>query len=356
MKKIVSIVLALCMLVSVCAMPAMADEAVAISQMQTKDIITIMVDGVYVDCAKYGQMPVIVEGRTLVPLRSVFEALGATVEWDNETRSVASVKGDVTVTLAVDSKEMTVNGTVKTLDVPAQIMNDRTMVPVRAVAEAFGANVNWDNETRTVVIKNMAEPSDTNVASEQEELENMTKTFINLSYHMNYDKLVNLVVDSSVYAEFTEKGINDIKSYLLSVYGSEDTGYSDVIVDAQAEIVASVNEAMADAMTVNVSSVEINGNSAVVKGSIEIASVEGVFGDSNSLVGDVMIKAQEKLGLANVADVELTEQNWIDIAEISYDISADLLKGEQIKTGFEIAFEKRDGKWLVDVSKNKVEQ
>lgn len=158
MKKFLSIMLALCMMLSVCAVGVSAQEGVPMAQMQTKDIITIMVDGVYVDCAKYGQLPVIVEGRTLVPLRSVFEALGATVEWNNDTRSVTSVKGDVTVTLAVNSNEMTVNGTVKLLDVPAQIMNERTMVPVRAVAEAFGCKVEWDNNTRTVII--LTEPSE----------------------------------------------------------------------------------------------------------------------------------------------------------------------------------------------------
>ncbi|MBQ3110796.1 MAG: copper amine oxidase N-terminal domain-containing protein [Clostridia bacterium] len=111
-----------------------------------------MVDGKYVDCASYGQTPVIVEGRTLVPLRSVFEALGATVEWNNEKRAAISEKGDLVVVVAIDSKEMMVDGTPKAIDVPAQIMNGRTMVPVRAVAEAFGCKVEWDNATRTVII------------------------------------------------------------------------------------------------------------------------------------------------------------------------------------------------------------
>ncbi len=152
MKKLVSLVLALCMVLSLCAVSVSANEAVAASQMQTKDIITIMVDGKYVDCASYGQTPVIVEGRTLVPLRSVFEALGATVEWNNEQRAAISEKGDLVVVVAIDSKEMMVDGTPKAIDVPAQIMNGRTMVPVRAVAEAFGCKVEWDNNTRTVII------------------------------------------------------------------------------------------------------------------------------------------------------------------------------------------------------------
>ncbi len=158
MKKFLSIVLVMSMILSLCAVGASAQEDVPMTQMQTNDVITIMVDGAYVDCAKYGQLPVIVEDRTLVPLRSVFEALGATVEWNNDTRSVTSVKDNVTVILAVNSNEMTVNGTVKMLDVPAQIMNERTMVPVRAVAEAFGCKVEWDNNTRTVII--LTEPSE----------------------------------------------------------------------------------------------------------------------------------------------------------------------------------------------------
>ena len=148
MKKIFSIVLVLCMMLSLGVMNASADNDIA-----------IVVDAKVVDCSAYGQLPVIVEGRTLVPLRSVFEALGATVEWNAETRSVTSVKGDVTIILTVDSKEMVVNGIVKTLDVPAQIMNDRTMVPVRAVAEAFGCDVKWDGAAYVVTItsKNEAE-------------------------------------------------------------------------------------------------------------------------------------------------------------------------------------------------------
>lgn len=156
-KKILSIILALCVALSVCVMPAYADEAAAISQVEATNVITITVDGNAVDCNVYGQLPVIVEGRTLVPLRAVFEALGATVDWNNDTRTVTSVRGEVGISLAVGSTALVVNGETKTIDVPAQIMNDRTMVPVRAVAEAFGCKVEWNNDTRTVVIATVVE-------------------------------------------------------------------------------------------------------------------------------------------------------------------------------------------------------
>ncbi len=140
MKRITSFFVAICMMFVFC-IPAMAE-----------DIITIKVDGAEVDCAQYGQLPVIVEGRTLVPLRSVFEALGATVEWNDAERCAEAVRGDVNISVKVDSTDMIVNGEVKVIDVPATIMSDRTMVPVRAIAEAFGCFVDWDNDSRSVVI------------------------------------------------------------------------------------------------------------------------------------------------------------------------------------------------------------
>ncbi len=95
------------------------------------------------------------EGHTLVPARGVFECLGYDVEWDQDTRTVevTSDTGVRTVTLTIDSDVMTVR-TFKTimqieteeytLDAPAQIMNDRTMIPLRAISEAFGCEVSWD--------------------------------------------------------------------------------------------------------------------------------------------------------------------------------------------------------------------
>lgn len=109
--------------------------------------IPVFVDGVQIS---FDQQPIIQDDRTLVPLRGVFEALGATVYWNNDTRSVTAYKDDTTVELAIGSSTMYVNGQPRYLDVAGQIINDRTMVPLRAISEAFGAIVYWDNDTRTV--------------------------------------------------------------------------------------------------------------------------------------------------------------------------------------------------------------
>lgn len=96
--------------------------------------------------------PIIENDRTLVPLRAIFEAMGASVNWDNKTRTVTSAKGATTVVLTIGSINPTVNGQVWPLDVPAKIKNDRTLAPLRFVGEAFGGKVDWNNTTRTITI------------------------------------------------------------------------------------------------------------------------------------------------------------------------------------------------------------
>ena len=112
--------------------------------------ISVTLNGSKIDFAD--QEPVIVEGRTLVPLRAIFEALGASVEWDENTNTVFSQKGTTTISLTIGSNILYRNGEQKVLDVPAQIMNDRTMVPARAVAEAYGIDVDWDGDSQTVML------------------------------------------------------------------------------------------------------------------------------------------------------------------------------------------------------------
>ncbi len=100
--------------------------------------------------------PYIKDGRTLVPMRQVFEILGATVNWNETERNVTAKKGLMEVKLTIDSAAAFVNGRPVTLDVPAEIMasTGRTMVPLRFVSEAFGGLVNWTEATRTITIEN----------------------------------------------------------------------------------------------------------------------------------------------------------------------------------------------------------
>lgn len=112
--------------------------------------ITVLYDGEKVNC---DVKPFISDDRVLVPVRAIFEKLGAEVAWNSETRTVTAVRGDETVQLQIDSNIINVNGTDVEIDVPAMITDDRTFVPVRAVSESFGCDVDWDGETKTVIIK-----------------------------------------------------------------------------------------------------------------------------------------------------------------------------------------------------------
>lgn len=97
--------------------------------------------------------PVIKSGRTLVPIRVVSESLGADVKWDQVTQKVTIIKNVDTIELTVNAKTVVKNGaSVAELDVPAQIINGRTLVPVRFVSETLGAKVSWDQATQTVSI------------------------------------------------------------------------------------------------------------------------------------------------------------------------------------------------------------
>jgi len=96
--------------------------------------------------------PLIVNGRTLVPARAIFEAMGGTVNWSEASREITVTVDKVDVKLKIDSKQAYINGMEKTLDVPAKIINNRTMIPVRFVSESIGCQVSWDDKNRIVSI------------------------------------------------------------------------------------------------------------------------------------------------------------------------------------------------------------
>lgn len=96
--------------------------------------------------------PIIINGRTLLPMRAVFECFGAEVMFDEETQTAIATKGDMKIEIPIDSEYVKVNGKTEQLDVPAMIYNNRTLVPIRFVAETLHATVEWDGENEIVQI------------------------------------------------------------------------------------------------------------------------------------------------------------------------------------------------------------
>ncbi len=96
--------------------------------------------------------PIIVKERTMLPARFVAENLGADVEWDNDKRQVIITKADTKIVITIDSDIATVNGKEVKLDSEAFIKDERTYTPIRFISESLGAKVEWNNDTREVII------------------------------------------------------------------------------------------------------------------------------------------------------------------------------------------------------------
>jgi opacity protein-like surface antigen len=117
--------------------------------MMTTPVLAAQVE---VNGKKIDAEAVIVDSRTLVPVRGVFEELGYTVDYNADTKTATLTKNDTVVAMTMGDTYFTVDGKQITPEVPQQIIDSRFMLPLRAVSEAIGANVEWDSETKTAVI------------------------------------------------------------------------------------------------------------------------------------------------------------------------------------------------------------
>jgi len=107
-------------------------------------------------------------GRVLVPMRSIFETIGASVNWDGTNNLITSAKGNTKIALQIGNKNMGLNGKLVALDVAPKIESGRTLVPVRVISESFGYKVNWDNSKSIVYIVSGNSNNPSSYAPEEE--------------------------------------------------------------------------------------------------------------------------------------------------------------------------------------------
>lgn len=100
-----------------------------------------------------GTEPVVVNGRTLVPIRSIIEAMGGTVGWDGTDRRVDITLKDKVIKMWINKLDAQVGADTKTMDVPPVVMKERTMIPLRFVTENLGAQVTWNKVSQEITIK-----------------------------------------------------------------------------------------------------------------------------------------------------------------------------------------------------------
>lgn len=126
-------------------MPAMPSTTLA----STAPPIKVEIDG---DVIQFDQGALLINNRTMVPMRKIFEELDSNVHWNQTTRTITATRGTKKVVLTVGSTTATVNDKRVTLDAPPQVINGRTLVPIRFISESLGAKVHWDGAKRIVKI------------------------------------------------------------------------------------------------------------------------------------------------------------------------------------------------------------
>lgn len=167
----------------------------------------------------FDTQPKIINDTTMVPMRNIFEALGYNVQWYDESKSITATKDDSNILMNINSNVMKCNDYTTTLDVAPQIIDDSTLVPLRAISEASGYPVSWNAENRTIVIgelNNISYYDATNEVNQiksfirrglyLEAMENCQQT---LAWHNLSDEdiqIINSLYDeaNSKYAEYIE--------------------------------------------------------------------------------------------------------------------------------------------------------
>ena len=111
--------------------------------------ITVVLNGKKLE---FDVEPTLINDRTMVPMRVIFEALGAKVDWDGTTQTAIGVTKNTTIKITIGKDYLLKNDNIVVLDSPAVVISGRTLVPVRAIAESLDCKVEWYGETQVVEI------------------------------------------------------------------------------------------------------------------------------------------------------------------------------------------------------------
>lgn len=163
--------------------------------------------------------PQTINSRTMVPIRAIFEAMGAAVEWDAETQTAICTKGGTIVKMTVNSETEYINDTAYTMDAAPVIIYGRTLAPARYVAEAFGYFVSWDEKTKSVLISQPLTAADTVLYEDS----NLKVTYGGLEKKKYFDDKYTLKLnvenkyEQNINIRLADCYINDIK---VDTYGN----------------------------------------------------------------------------------------------------------------------------------------
>ena len=237
-EKLTMGILAVLMIAVVCFTPWEMTSTIAMSD------IGVTIDGKSVVFPSgYGKPYIDSNNRTLVPLRGVTESFGAAVSWDNATSTAIVEKNGITVQVPVGQTYILVNGVSVTNDTSAVIKDGRTYLPIRAVLEAFGAGVSWDNVNRTVVVRTdgsvtegAAEPNQGEGTSRNRELDAMWISYLEYmempkdeaGFKAAVDRMLDRCVDLGMNAVIVQ-----VRSHCDAIYPSTYYPWSSFAIGKQ---------------------------------------------------------------------------------------------------------------------------
>lgn len=184
---------------------------------------------------------VIIDGRTMLPMRQIAQELGCEVNWNEAAKQIYVMRGSDIIVFTVDSKTGYENGKEFTMDVPATIVNDRTMLPVRALADALHLNIKWDDPNRIVSIQS----GDTVVKDEPKAPESGqttagTLTGIQTPSEKDADQTFTIQADGPIGRY--EKTFVDDQKIVLDFYGAKSSLPSE-ITKTNSDIVTGIRTA-----------------------------------------------------------------------------------------------------------------
>ncbi len=189
------------------------------------------------------QQPIIKDNRTLIPLRGVMEKMGADVYYIDSIQTVNIQKGTTNVTIKIGNPVITINNDNKELDVAPVIINDRLMVPIRPIAEAFGAEVVWDDTTKTVDIslpeeKTILDKSDVSYEAQEDNYSSKASE----NWILKSENGTEILKAALVYPQLNDKSSQSagINSYISSYVHAMATKYieenTDIMLKSLSEL------------------------------------------------------------------------------------------------------------------------
>ncbi len=209
----------------------------------------VVLDGQFL---QFDTQPTIENGTTLVPLRQIFQSLGATITWDENTKKITAKKDATVITLFVGKSEAYVNNKKVTLTVPPKVINNRTLVPLRFISESLGADVDWDAAQQIAVITSPKEEpktvEETKAVEKPKAVETTTPSqiikvhFINVgnadAIYISLPNKKDILIDSGhdeLYRDIPQKvvsylkdqGVDDIDLLIASAPLRDYIGYLD---------------------------------------------------------------------------------------------------------------------------------